>query len=135
MNRIKRILSIAISVAMTPMLCLPVYANENILNLDFSNGYNFEYFYADAATVQNQSNCPWFENINDTIVYDTGSYSGNAYPTKSNGRPAYPRANIKKAVRTNKKVAINTSPSIRFALFLEVGDWFTYSAPFAFLLY
>jgi hypothetical protein len=46
-----------------------------------------------------------------------------------------PRANIKKAVRTNKKVAINTSPSIRFALFLGVGDWFTYSAPFAFLLY
>ena len=105
MNRIKRILSIAISVAMTPMLCLPVYANENILNLDFSNGYNFEYFYADAATGQNQSNCPWFENINDTIVYDTGNYSNGAYPTKSNGRPAYPRANINQAVTSEQNEA------------------------------
>lgn len=98
MNRIKRTLSIVIIMAIVLALCLPVYANENILNLDFRNGYNFDYFYADAATGQNQSNCPWFKNINDTIVYDTGTYSNGAYPTKSNGRPAYPRANINQAV-------------------------------------
>jgi len=98
MNMLKRIMLIIFSIVLTATFCLSVYANENILNLEFNDGYNFDYFYADSATGQNQSNCPWFVNKGGSLIYDTGDYSGDAYPTKSNGRPAYPRANIRKAV-------------------------------------
>ena len=78
MNTLKRIILTIFSMVLTVTLCLSVYANENILNHEFDDGYNFDYFYADSATGQNQSNCPWFVNAGGTLVYDTGDYSGNA---------------------------------------------------------
>ncbi len=102
MNTLRRIMLTIFSIVLIATFCLSVYANENILNLEFNDGYNFDYFYADSATGQNQSNCPWFVNTDGKLIYDTGAYSGEAYPTKSNGRPAYPRANIGKAVTTQQ---------------------------------